>query len=96
MAESDPSQIQENATGSGAVSNSDDTEADVPLLRDSDIPTLNAALEEADIVLEVLDARDPLPFRSKWVEDNVKSRPGKTHGFILNKIGELTLLDLVS
>lgn len=39
------------------------------------------------MVLQVLDARDPLPFRSQWLEDKVNAEKTKQLGFILNKIG---------
>jgi nuclear GTP-binding protein len=66
----------------------DKDEQGVPLLMDPELPTLKEVLEAADVVLQVLDARDPLPYRSQWVEDRVKWLKGKHFGFILNKIGE--------
>jgi hypothetical protein len=67
----------------------DEEHDETPLLRDSDIPTLKEVLEQADVVLQVLDARDPLPFRSKWIEDSVKTDSKKRLAFVLNKIGKV-------
>jgi nuclear GTP-binding protein len=57
---------------------------DVPLLIDTTVPNLRAALDIADVVVHVLDARDPLSFRSAFVERESKS---KKQVFVLNKIG---------
>lgn len=62
---------------------------EVPLLIDTTIPNLKAALDTADVVIHVLDARDPLSFRSAFVEHNSKS---KKQVFVLNKIGVSPLL----
>jgi nuclear GTP-binding protein len=50
-------------------------------------------IDESDVVLLVLDARDPEGCRSRLVEEAVRRREadGKSLVFILNKIGELGL-----
>lgn len=50
-----------------------------------DLHTLKAVLDDSDVLLEVLDARDPLPFRSSYLE---KVMEGKKVLLVLNKIGE--------
>ena len=62
-------------------------EKEVPILVNPDLPTLQSVLEKADVVLEVVDARDPLAFRSEHVEQLVKDA-GKKMFLVLNKIGE--------
>ena len=57
---------------------------EVPVLIDTTVPNLKAALAAADVVVHVLDARDPLSFRSAFVERESK---GKKQVFVLNKIG---------
>jgi len=57
---------------------------DVPVLIDTTVPNLKAALDTAGVVVHVLDARDPLSFRSAFVERESKS---KKQVFVLNKIG---------
>lgn len=53
------------------------------------IRTLHKVIDESDIILLVLDARDPLGCRSRLVEEEVLRREheGKHLVFILNKIG---------
>ena len=57
---------------------------DVPLLIDTTVPNLKAAIDTADVVVHVLDAREPLSFRSAFVERESK---GTKQVFVLNKIG---------
>lgn len=64
-----------------------EVEEEVPVLINRDLPTLQSVLEKADVVLEVIDARDPLAFRSEHVEQLVKDA-GKKVLLVLNKIGE--------
>lgn len=49
------------------------------------IGELKKVIELADVLLEVLDARDPMGCRSKQIEDEVRSS-GKKLVFVLNKI----------
>jgi nuclear GTP-binding protein len=64
-----------SATASLPV-DSDDSDDDVPVLLDSDLPTLQAALDAADILLEVVDARDIMGGRSAAVETLVSEADG--------------------
>ncbi|KAJ7672876.1 hypothetical protein B0H17DRAFT_1083696 [Mycena rosella] len=61
-------------------------EETVPVLINRDLPSLKAVLDEADVVLEVLDARDPLPFRSAHLEELASAKPGQRVLLVLNKI----------
>lgn len=58
------------------------------------IRTLHKVVEQSDIVIMVLDARDPEGCRSRMVEDEVRRREtdGKRLIFVLNKIGMSKLL----
>ena len=53
--------------------------------------TLHKVVDESDIIILVLDARDPEGCRSRLVEDEVRRREaeGKKLVFVLNKIGKL-------
>jgi nuclear GTP-binding protein len=57
---------------------------DVPDLLDSDLPTLQAALDAADILLEVVDARDIQGGRSAHVEKLVTDSEGQVW-LVINK-----------
>ncbi|KAL7419516.1 hypothetical protein Q5752_005427 [Cryptotrichosporon argae] len=59
--------------------------ADVPQLVDTDLPTLQAALDRADVVVEVVDARDVAGGRSRFLEGLVKETEG-TLVLAVNKI----------
>lgn len=65
----------------------EESEEEVSVLINRDLPTLQSVLEKADVVLEVVDARDPMVFRSEHVERLAKDA-GKKVLLVLNKIGE--------
>jgi nuclear GTP-binding protein len=65
----------------------EESEEEVPVLINRDLPTLQSVLEKADVVLEVVDARDPMLFRNEHVEQLAKDA-GKKVLLVLNKIGE--------
>ena len=58
-----------------------------PPLLNPDLPHLAAVLDKADVVIEVLDARDPLSHRSRALEARVASKEGQQLLLVLNKIG---------
>ena len=58
-----------------------------PPLFNPDLPYVAAVLDKADVVIEVLDARDPLSYRSHALEARVASKDGQKLLIILNKIG---------
>jgi hypothetical protein len=60
-------------------------------LRRHYIRTLHKVVDESDVVVLVLDARDPAGCRSRLVEEEVRRREaeGKRLVFVLNKIGTL-------
>ena len=59
-------------------------------LRRHYIRALHKVIDEADIIILVLDARDPEGCRSRLVEEEVRRREseGKRLVFVLNKVGE--------
>lgn len=58
------------------------------------IRSLYKVIDQSDIIIEVLDARDPEGCRSRLVEEEVRRREseGKKLIFILNKIGASALV----
>lgn len=54
--------------------------------------TLHSVIDQSDIIILVLDARDPEGCRSRLVEEEVRRREmeGKKLVFVLNKIGKTT------
>ena len=83
-------------SGSGIphVATSAGAKDDAPPLLNPDLPHLAAGLDKADVVIEVLDARDPLSHRSSALESRVKSKEGQKLLLVLNKIGACTLVPL--
>ncbi|KAG6918214.1 hypothetical protein DXG01_015807 [Tephrocybe rancida] len=63
-----------------------DDEDEVPMLINRDLPTLQAVLDDSDVVIHVLDARDPLSFRSSHIEELAAAKPGRRILLVLNKI----------
>lgn len=53
-----------------------------------EFPTLKSIVDVADVVIEVVDARDPLAYHSEHVQELIKAREGKKLLLVLNKIGE--------
>lgn len=84
LAESSSSQLRDIVDPS-----SSDPEAYKALLRRQYVRTLHKVVDESDIVLLVLDARDPAGCRSRLVEEEVRRREheGKRLIFVLNKVG---------
>ncbi|KAI0269301.1 hypothetical protein BC834DRAFT_820466 [Gloeopeniophorella convolvens] len=74
-----------SAPVAAAASSAPEAES-VPLLLNPDLPHLAAVLDKADVVVEVLDARDPLAGRSKALEARVKAKEGQKLLLVLNKI----------
>jgi nuclear GTP-binding protein len=62
-----------------------------PLLINPDLPHFAAVLDKADVVIEVLDARDPLTHRSGALEARIASKEGQKLMLVLNKIGVLPI-----
>ena len=63
-------------------------------LRRHYIKTLHRVIDESDVILLVLDARDPEGCRSRLVEEEVRRREsqGKRLVFVLNKVGEYSCI----
>jgi nuclear GTP-binding protein len=70
-------------------------EEDVPMLVNPSLTNLSSVLDEADVVVKVLDCRDPMSFRSLHVEELVKEK-GKKVMFVLNKIGTPILVSTIN
>ncbi|KIK65687.1 hypothetical protein GYMLUDRAFT_56349 [Collybiopsis luxurians FD-317 M1] len=67
--------------------NDEDEDEEIPILINKDLPHLKAVLDAADAVVEVLDARDPLAFRSEHLEKEIAGhKKGKKVMLVVNKI----------
>ena len=62
---------------------------DVPVLINHDLPNLKSALDSADVIVQILDARDPMSCRSQHLEALAKEN-GKKMLLVVNKIGTLS------
>lgn len=60
-------------------------EEEVAVLINHDLPNLKAVLGEVDVLIEMLDARDPLPYRSRQLEELV-AKENKKLLLVLSKI----------
>ncbi|KAE9387743.1 P-loop containing nucleoside triphosphate hydrolase protein [Gymnopus androsaceus JB14] len=63
-----------------------DEEDDAPILINRELQHLQAVLDQADAVVEILDARDPLSFHSSHLEEIIGSKAGKKALLVVNKI----------
>lgn len=68
-------------------------EEEAPALINPDLPHLQAVLDQADVVVELLDARNPLPYRSTVLESAAMSKTGRKTLLVLSKIGKFHLND---
>ncbi|KAF8075980.1 GTP-binding protein [Lyophyllum atratum] len=64
----------------------EEEDEETPVLINRDLPNLQAVLDESDVVVQVLDARDPLSFRSSHLEELATAKPERRVLFVLNKI----------
>lgn len=55
---------------------------------DSEYENFKSILDKADIIVQVLDARDPLAFESKDLQNHVKQKENSKLIYVLAKIGE--------
>lgn len=77
------------SSSSPAPDAQDDLSRKKEIQRRQYIRTLHRVIDESDIIILVLDARDPQSCRSRLVEEEVRRREseGKRLVFVLNKIG---------
>jgi nuclear GTP-binding protein len=70
----------------------EEEDVDIPELIDTSLTTLQEVLDKADVVVQVVDARDIAGGRSKFIEDLVQEAGGKIV-LLVNKIGKLANTD---
>ena len=71
----------------GAIQPVASDDEDVPILLNPEYPHFQALFEKSDVILHVLDSRDPLSFRSSQIETLVSKKPGQRLVLVLNKAG---------
>ena len=87
------SQFAESASANDISAPSDSTSAAARKTKEQQrryyIRMLHKVVDDSDVILLVLDARDPAGCRSRLVEEEVRRREaeGKRLVFVLNKIG---------
>ena len=94
-------QLAESASANDMSAPSDSTSAAANKTKEQQrryyIRMLHKVVDEADVILLVLDARDPAGCRSRLVEEEVRRREaeGKRLVFVLNKTGMYATLFLL-
>ena len=78
-------------TGGTVQPAASDDDEDAPILLNPEYPHFRAVFEKSDVILHVLDARDPLSFRSSHIESLVSEKPEQRLVFVLNKTGTCLL-----
>lgn len=78
----------------GTVQPAASDDEDAPILLNPEYPHFQAIFEKSDVILHVLDARDPLSFLSSQIESLVGKKPEQRLVLVLNKAGKW-LVDLV-
>ncbi len=81
----DKTQSSLKGKGKGKASTEED-DTEVPILINRDYANLSAVLQKADVVLEVLDSRDPLAHHSSDLVNYTKEKEKKLI-LVINKIG---------
>ena len=71
----------------GSIQPAASDDEDAPILLNPEYPHFQAIFKKSDVILHVLDARDPLSFRSSQIESLVGSKPEQRLVFVLNKAG---------
>lgn len=75
----------------GTIQPAASDDEDVPILLNPEYPHFHAIFEKSDVILFVLDARDPLSFRSSQIENLVGKKSEQRLIFVLNKVGRCLL-----
>ena len=71
----------------GSAVNVRSTGEDAPQLVDTSLATLQDVLDRADVILQVVDARDIMGGRNVWLENRLSETGGK-HALLVNKAGQ--------
>lgn len=89
--------MQAKGKGKGVVEDVEmEPQEGVPILINQDLPNLQSVLDQADVILQVLDARDPLAFRSSHLEELTAAKLRRQMLFVLNKIGWFIVMEHIT